>query len=117
MSSDDSDGIANIQQVRSKGEFALLYFGADWCNSCKKFKKDGWLRMLSKYGSEKLIYVDVDNHPDIQKMYKVVKLPTFIILNSDQEVVEFLIGPGDVEELYGVIAMGFSYDNVEEIEF
>ena len=70
----------------------LLYFGADWCHSCKAL----W-PVVQKEAPEKgleLKYVDVDSDEGayMANDYSIRSLPTLILLNPDGSEIKRAVG-------------------------
>ena len=69
----------------------LIDFYADWCGPCKMMGPvvD---RMATDYeGRLKVGKINVDNDPELAQKYKVVSIPTFVIVKNG-EVQETFVG-------------------------
>lgn len=65
----------------------LLVFSASWCGPCKAFKPT-----LLELEQDKLVYIDIDEMPEISKDYNVQSVPTVILVDDDGEEVTRLVG-------------------------
>ena len=76
----------------------LIDFYADWCGPCKMMAPvvD---RMATEYeGRLKVGKINVDNDPELAQKYKVVSIPTFVIVKSG-EVQETFVGAMSAAQL------------------
>lgn len=62
----------------------LIYFSADWCAPCKRMKP-----ILEEFEQENpdilVIKIDVDEDAESAIAYKIVSVPTIVIIKDDQE--------------------------------
>lgn len=72
--------------INSQNKIILLYFGAIWCEPCKKLKnrlenEETKIEMPNL----SLCYIDIDNqeNEEIISTYKIKLLPTLIYVNLD----------------------------------
>ena len=61
----------------------ILYFTADWCNPCKRTKP--FADELISEGAN-IKFIDADAEPDMVKNFKILSVPTFILIKDGQEV-------------------------------
>ena len=61
----------------------MLYFTADWCNPCKRTKP--FADELISEGAN-IKFIDADAEPDMVKNFKILSVPTFILIKNGQEV-------------------------------
>ena len=61
----------------------MLYFTADWCNPCKRTKP--FADELISEGAN-IKFIDADAEPDMVKNFKVLSVPTFILIKNGEEV-------------------------------
>ena len=61
----------------------MLYFTADWCNPCKRTKPLAD-ELISEGANIK--FIDADAEPDMVKNFKILSVPTFILIKDGQEV-------------------------------
>ena len=60
------------------------YFTADWCNPCKKVRPI--VEEINRETSAKFQIIDVDSEPDLVKRFEIRSVPTFILIENNQEV-------------------------------
>lgn len=80
--------MASLSPVASgSGKPTLLYFTADYCAPCK-FQQTPIVRQVNTRLRDTVIVeqVDVTQQPDIAKRYKVLTLPTTIVLDKKGRV-------------------------------
>jgi thioredoxin 1 len=65
----------------------LLVFSASWCGPCKAFKPT-----LLELEQDKLVYIDIDEMPEIRRDYEVRSVPTVILVDEDGVELERLVG-------------------------
>ena len=61
----------------------VLYFTADWCNPCQRTKP--FAEELIRDGAN-IKFIDVDSEIEMVKTFKILSVPTYIILKDEQEV-------------------------------
>jgi thioredoxin 1 len=61
----------------------VLYFTADWCNPCQRTKP--FAEELVSAGAN-ITFIDVDLEIEIVKEFKILSVPTYIVLKDGQEV-------------------------------
>lgn len=68
----------------SKEGLVLVDFYATWCGPCKMMHPviD---EIEKKYQNLKVIKVDVDQHEDLAREYKVMSIPTLFLLKEGEE--------------------------------
>jgi thioredoxin-like negative regulator of GroEL len=63
------------------------YFTASWCGPCKAFKPI--IKELIEEG-QPIEILDIDEYPDLAIYFKILSVPTTIILDDDQEIERFV---------------------------
>ncbi len=61
----------------------VLYFTADWCNPCQRTKP--FAEELIRDGAS-IEFIDVDSEIEMVKIFKILSVPTYIILKDEQEI-------------------------------
>ena len=61
----------------------ILYFTADWCNPCQRTKP--FAEELIAEGAN-IKFIDADSETDMVKNFKILSIPTFIIMEDGKEV-------------------------------
>jgi thiol-disulfide isomerase/thioredoxin len=69
--------------VAIQGKKILLVFGSEWCGYCTVLKRDLKDMKLDGYV---VCIVDVDQRPDLKRLYHTSLLPTSVILKEGKEV-------------------------------
>jgi len=85
----------------SSFQYVLIYFQSDWCHWCKQMNtnyNDPSLAQLIKKNFLP-IKINVDKEQSIVRMYKVIELPTIIIINKNNQVMATLNGFIDKDQL------------------
>lgn len=72
----------------------LLVFSASWCGPCQGFKPT-----LLELEQDRLVYVDIDEQPEIRADYEVRSVPTVILVDVDGEEIERLVGAQSLSRL------------------
>ena len=72
----------NFTELISAGKPALVSFGAEWCEPCK------WLEPIlaeveqSLDGKISVHKIDVDEHPELKKLYHIRSVPTLLLFKK-----------------------------------
>lgn len=61
----------------------VLYFTADWCNPCKRTKPFAEELISEGYNIK---FIDADSELDMIKNFKILSIPTFILIEDEQEI-------------------------------
>jgi thioredoxin 1 len=61
----------------------ILYFTADWCNPCQRTKP--FAEELIRDGAN-IKFIDADSEMEMVKNFKVMSVPTYIVLKSGEEI-------------------------------
>jgi len=72
----------------------LLVFSASWCGPCKAFKPT-----LLELEQDRLVYIDIDELPEIRDDYEVQSVPTIILVDDDGDELERLVGGQPLSKL------------------
>jgi len=64
---------------------AVLFFTADWCQSCKGMK-NMVKEICSKQKELKLYKIDIEKSEELAEQFEVKSLPTFILCKEGQEI-------------------------------
>jgi thioredoxin 1 len=76
----------------------LLVFTASWCGPCKWFKPT-----LLELEQDRLVYIDIDEMPEIRKDYNVQSVPTVILVDEDGVELERLVGGQPLSKLQDLL--------------
>lgn len=96
------ESVQQLEQVVTSSPRAILKFSADWCGPCKRI--DPLYQSLSANpanSSIAFLYVDVDSDcgTEIQNMYRVSKLPTFVFVQGPRVLTNFTLEGADENAL------------------
>ena len=76
---------------------SLLKFGAQWCAPCHKLDTI-LIQLHQDLPNLAIENIDVDDKPDLARLYKIKTLPTLIMLQNQIEV-DRLTGLTSIEEI------------------
>ena len=76
----------------------LLVFTASWCGPCKAYKPT-----LLGLEQDRLVYVDIDELPEIRADYDVRSVPTVILVDEDGTEIERLVGAQPLSKLQDLL--------------
>jgi thioredoxin 1 len=81
----------------------ILDFGAEWCSPCKRLAPI--LEKLASEWAEKVIFytVDVDSNNDLASQFRVMSLPTIILIKGGKEI-QRTVGLQNREKLVELIS-------------
>jgi thioredoxin 1 len=65
----------------------VLVFSASWCEPCQAFKPT-----LLELDQERLVYVDIDETPEIRTDYNVQTVPSLVLVDDDGIEIKRLVG-------------------------
>lgn len=77
----------------------LLVFSASWCGPCKAFKPT-----LQQLDQDRLVYVDIDELPEIRQDYDVRSVPTVVLVDEDGKELERFVGAQPLSKLQDLLA-------------
>lgn len=80
----------------------VIDFSATWCGPCQMIAPDVHELADKSTDVAQFQFVDVDQNPDMADKYGVQAVPTFVILNSDGQEVDRVVG-ADIESLKAII--------------
>lgn len=75
-----------IQSLLEKNKAVLIEFHASWCEPCKW--AEPVVREVMHHFKEglKLHKLDIDLHPEVSKDFRVLSVPTFVLMKDGEEV-------------------------------
>jgi thioredoxin 1 len=72
---------------QNRGKPTLLYFTADYCTTCRLRQTPVIQELAGRLGNYVAVEAyDVKENPDLVKKYKVLTLPTTIVINREGQV-------------------------------
>ena len=82
------------------GKPNLLYFTAPYCAACKFQQSPVIETIVSQFGDSIAVNrYDVSDHPELASQYKVLTLPTTIVISEQGEVTHINRGVAALEQL------------------
>lgn len=86
--------VHSIEPVEiAPGVPTLLYFSADYCAPCKLQQTPIIESLIAKLGDVVVVKeYDVTEHPELARQYKVLMLPTTVVLNQQGQVAHLNYG-------------------------
>lgn len=92
-----------LAQAAADNKLVLLDFGAPWCSTCKVI--DGLLEKAWPKMDHRLLWVRVDIHerPELVERFKILSVPTLVVLSPEEEVLWRKSGLFQVQELEAVL--------------
>ncbi|MDA3819603.1 MAG: thioredoxin family protein [Candidatus Delongbacteria bacterium] len=81
--------IESLQYELRKSDAVLVYFSHEACNVCKVLKPKVHELLTSKFPAMKMLYADVEKHPDIAGQYRVFAVPSLLVFFAGQESFRF----------------------------
>tara|TARA_B110000971_G_C20000826_1_gene496738 strand:+ start:327 stop:668 length:342 start_codon:yes stop_codon:yes gene_type:complete len=91
------NGIDELEKfiINNQNMIIMLYFGTNWCQSCKKLKtrlesEDTKIEMPNL----SYCYIDIDSevNNEITKIYNIKLLPTIIFIKLDNDLLINILG-------------------------
>lgn len=82
------DAIALSKDTDNK---VFIYFGADWCKYCSLMKKNTFEnKEVDKYLLKNFIILnlDVDKNKEIKEKYNIKTLPSYLVIDKNEEVIK-----------------------------
>ena len=67
----------------------LIFFHAKWCGPCKRVERDCISKIETAVGGDRVQRVDAWSNPQQAERHKVIKLPTTVCLDGENEKVRF----------------------------
>lgn len=76
----------------------IVNFSATWCSNCKILTPLIEMVIRENSGNIVMLKVDVDDHIDLAMDYRVVLVPTLIVINNGH-VKDMLVGMHEIEKI------------------
>ncbi|MDD4212274.1 MAG: thioredoxin [Bacilli bacterium] len=81
----------SIHDILSSNKVVLIDFYADWCGPCRMIAPIIEEIKREKEGIVKVMKVNVDEEPELAEQYKVMSIPTLLII-KEGKLVKQLVG-------------------------
>lgn len=92
------------KEIEVVDKLVLLDFFATWCGPCQA-TKEHVEELEREYADKvKVIKIDIDEYPAIASKYRILSVPTFIVL-KDKEIIKRESGARDKEELLELLGL------------
>ena len=90
-----------LTEAGNEGKLVFIDFYAEWCIACKVLEEDALSNsaVLQALESYIVLKVDTDTDPDATRFYKVVGMPTLLVVDAAGEVMYRSVGLVEAEEL------------------
>ncbi|MBU6998245.1 MAG: thioredoxin family protein [Theionarchaea archaeon] len=90
-----------MQQAQEENKYVIIDFWAVWCDECKKmdrvaFRDPEVCRLL---GRCVLLKVDVDVIPELKSQFRVMGMPTVVIVSPEGDEVSRAVGYQTTEQI------------------
>ncbi len=94
-----------MMDAKDANKLVMIEFGATWCKPCKVYESDvfGTPQFRDKAKDMILVNVDVDQHPELAKLFQVQGLPNVYIVNGQQQLVGHVMGYRGAKVLFDEI--------------
>ncbi|PSO46798.1 MAG: thioredoxin [Actinobacteria bacterium QS_5_72_10] len=90
-------------EVLQSDKPVLVDFWAEWCGPCHTVAPVLEEIAAEKSGQLKIAKVDVDQNPDIARNYKVMSIPTLLLIQDGEEK-KRIVGAKNKEQLLDEVA-------------
>ncbi len=87
------------QEARPRQVPSILFFTGASCNICHTAQKPALQTLAEWIDSVDIREIDVAERADLARMYRVMTLPTTILLNPDRQVIGINVGFASAETL------------------
>ena len=84
--------------LKDDSKLFILYFTATWCGPCKRIYPlvNSIIKKLPEQYKELFLFykVDIDDNDEICTKYDISSVPTFILLDNDDTIIDTFTGNG-----------------------
>ena len=87
----------NFEEVTKEG-VALVDFWAEWCGPCQQMLPILWDFAKEMGDKMKVCKINVDDNPDLAQQFRVMSIPTLVVL-KDWEMVDQMVWVQGMENL------------------
>ena len=79
-----------LESSRNNNKYILLLVYSKWCGYCAKFKKEVLSEEEVKNKMKEYVVCSLDykSNQEVIKKYKIKKLPTYILIDKDENVIK-----------------------------
>ena len=88
-----------IKEAKNSKRLVFLYFHANWCGNCKEMERTTLSSPEVKAALKDyiVIMIDSDRETEVVKKYRVGVLPTYLVVNGDEKVMNKGYGKKNVK--------------------
>lgn len=83
----DANNLEHLKDIISKQDAVLVYFSHEKCNVCKTLKPKLINHFKENFPKFKLVYADIEKHPDIAGAFSVFTVPVLTINLEGKEFI------------------------------
>lgn len=88
-----------LQSAKEKNKNIFIDFYADWCAPCKMMDKTfADAKVIEAMQEMVLLRIDVDKNKEFAQKYNITRMPTYIILDSNAQLIDRFSSYYEVEE-------------------
>lgn len=93
------------EEVASLGQATLLYFTGAYCQICKHHQAPIIEELAARFGSRVTVHTyDVSTQPELARRYKVLTLPTTVVVSAEGQAVAINYGLAPRQKLAAQLA-------------
>jgi len=94
-----TDYASAFQSAKEKNKNIFIDFYADWCAPCKMMDKTfADAKVVEAMQEMVLLRIDVDKNKEFAQKYNITRMPTYIILDSNAQLIDRFSSYYEVEE-------------------
>lgn len=90
-----------FDEASKLNKLVFVDFFAEWCGACKTMDRTTFSDPTVQTALKRFVFlkVDADQHPDTARYFKVVGMPTLIVLGASGDEIYRQVGPIEPGEL------------------
>jgi len=89
-----------ISAAKSTNRNIFLYFEASWCSWCKTMKNKTINELENTIHNKNYIIccIDIDKNQDLAKRYNIKQIPSYFIINNNEQIIKYDSGYKNKED-------------------